>query len=220
MNGFRATKREKEKTESPLDQHTTEEMQEGAPGWGRCRALQNRLGAPSSQRQSARRGGKKLQQEAGLGILGAKVSRRDSETDTGSAHPPSILLPPGNSAPRSSPALRPMRAFLLAPGLLCWPAPLLRESIFAPWAPRASPSQSSGNLTPNRSKLRGASLGVRGVQPPPPRTWRERNNKCHIVSRLQSCYCFAFPRLSEKPVLGRGWLHFCSVGKDLVLGGG
>lgn len=118
---------------------------------------------PGSQRRE------KLHRELRLRILGAKVSRQDSETDTGCAHPPPFYSPhPANSAPRPSPALGPMRVFLLAPGIICRPAPLQGESIFAQCAPPLSPSRSSGNLTLKTSKLSGAKLGAGGGQPPPP----------------------------------------------------
>ena len=66
LEWFRSNKEgkgENKQTESPQDQRTAEEMQEGPPSWGRCRALQNRVGGP------VRRGGKSFTGSLGSGSL-------------------------------------------------------------------------------------------------------------------------------------------------------
>lgn len=126
--GFRATKRKEEKTnkqtQSPPDQSSTEEMQERPRGWGRC-------GAPTSFRPAEE--GKALAGGSAQ-VPGREGARQKTPKLTRAAHTPSPRVPPdpGKLRPCPSPALWPMGAFLLAPGIICRSAPLQRGSFFAP----------------------------------------------------------------------------------------
>lgn len=101
LNGFRATKREKEKTDrkSPGSVHHRGNVGRG-PGLGEMQNAAEQSGGAQFAEAVGLPRREKIQREAGLAILCAKVSGQDSETDTGCAHP-SLFYSPGETPPPS-----------------------------------------------------------------------------------------------------------------------
>lgn len=97
-------------------------MQKERRGWARCGAPQNGGVVPASG-GSRPAEGKRLS-----GRLGSSPRTQKEQLQTRkltlAEHTPLSYMPLGNSASSRSSALRPMGAFLLAPGIICRPAPL------------------------------------------------------------------------------------------------